>query len=129
MESLRSVVASMEQVKFLVSIHFQDAYLCIIVQSHRRYLLFAVSSLHFPFVALPYGLATALRVFTKLLATLMAFLHSRVGVITYIDSLLVKASVEPSDHFGPFDQIWLDCQLGEVIIDSGPMDGVSGNYF
>lgn len=93
MESLRSVVASLERGEFLASIDIRDAYLHIpIARSHQRFLRFAVGSEHFQFVALPFGLATAPRVFTKVLAPLMALLRARgIAVIPYLDDLLVKA--------------------------------------
>lgn len=93
MESLRSVVASLNQGEFLVSIGIQDVYLHIcIAQSHQHFLHFAVCSLHFKFVALPFELATVPSVLTKVLATLMALLHSRGGaVIPYFDNLFMKA--------------------------------------
>lgn len=93
MESLRSVVASLEQGEFLVSIDIKDAYLHIpIAESHQRFLRFAVGSAHFQFIALPFGLATAPRVFTKVLAPLMALLRARgIAVIPYLDDLLIKA--------------------------------------
>lgn len=94
MESLRSVVASLEQGEFLASIDIRDAYLHIpIAKSHQRFLRFAVGSEHFQFVALPFGLASAPRVFTKVLAPIMALLRARgIVIIPYLDDLLVKAS-------------------------------------
>ncbi|CAJ0965117.1 unnamed protein product [Ranitomeya imitator] len=66
MESLHSVIASMEKGKFLASLDIQDAYRHIpIFPSHQRFLRFAVQEQHFQIVALPFGLATAPRVFTK----------------------------------------------------------------
>lgn len=93
MESLRSVVASLERGEFLASIDIQDAYLHVpIARSHQRFLRFAVGSTHFQFVALPFGLATAPRVFTKVLAPLIALLRARgIALIPYLDDLLVKA--------------------------------------
>ncbi|XP_056416199.1 oocyte zinc finger protein XlCOF7.1-like [Hyla sarda] len=59
---------------------------------HQRFLRFAVPQGHFQFVALPFGLATVPRVFTKVLAAVMAILRSRgVSVLPYLDDLLTKA--------------------------------------
>ncbi|CAJ0964265.1 unnamed protein product [Ranitomeya imitator] len=79
MESLRSVIASLEKGEFLASVDIQDAYLHIpIFPPHQRFLWFAVNNLHFQFTALPFGLASAPRVFTKVMSTVVSILHSRV---------------------------------------------------
>ncbi|CAJ0930062.1 unnamed protein product, partial [Ranitomeya imitator] len=93
MESLRSVIASMEAQEFLCSIDIQDAYLHVpIFPEHHRFLRFAVQQDHFQFVALPFGLATAPRVFTKIMAALMAILRVRGLVLfPYLDDILIKA--------------------------------------
>ncbi|CAJ0923067.1 unnamed protein product [Ranitomeya imitator] len=78
MESLRSVIASLEKGEFLASVDIQDAYLHIpIFPLHQRFLRFAVNNLHFQFTALPFGLASAPRVFTKVMSTVVSILHSR----------------------------------------------------
>ncbi|CAJ0928014.1 unnamed protein product [Ranitomeya imitator] len=93
MESLRSVIASMEAQEFLCSIDIQDTYLHVpIFPGHHRFLRFAVQRDHFQFVALPFGLATAPRVFTKIMAALMAILRVRGLVLfPYLDDILIKA--------------------------------------
>ncbi|CAJ0921526.1 unnamed protein product [Ranitomeya imitator] len=93
MESLRSVIASMEAQEFLCSIDIQDAYLHVLIfPGHHQFLCFAVLQEHFQFVALPFGLATAPRVFTKIMAALMAILRVRGLVLfPYLDDILIKA--------------------------------------
>ncbi|CAJ0958925.1 unnamed protein product [Ranitomeya imitator] len=60
MDSLHSVVASLEKGEFLASIDIKDAYLHIpIFPPHQQFLRFAVQEELFQFVALPFGLATA----------------------------------------------------------------------
>ncbi|CAJ0956538.1 unnamed protein product [Ranitomeya imitator] len=92
MESLRSVIASLEKGEFLASVDIQDAYLHIpIFPLHQRFLRFAVNNLHFQFTALPFGLASAPRVFTKVMSTVVSILHSRgIVVLPYLDDLLIK---------------------------------------
>ncbi|CAJ0954016.1 unnamed protein product [Ranitomeya imitator] len=92
MESLRSVIASLEKGEFLASVDIQDAYLHIpIFPPHQRFLRFAVNNLHFQFTALPFGLASAPRVFTKVMSTVVSILHSRgIVVLPYLDDLLIK---------------------------------------
>ncbi|CAJ0949284.1 unnamed protein product [Ranitomeya imitator] len=92
MESLRSVIASLEKGEFLASVDIQDAYLHIpIFPLHQRFLRFAVNNLHFQFTALPFGLASAPRVFTKVMSTVVSILHSRgIVILPYLDDLLIK---------------------------------------
>ncbi|CAJ0932788.1 unnamed protein product, partial [Ranitomeya imitator] len=71
---------------------------CVKVRHFRmeslRFLRFAILEDHFQFTALPFGLATAPRVFTKVMAAVMAILHSRgVVVLPYLDDLLIKVRV------------------------------------
>ncbi|CAJ0916290.1 unnamed protein product [Ranitomeya imitator] len=69
---------------------------------------FAIDQDHYQFVALPFGLAMAPRVFTKVMASTMDVLHSRgIVVVPYLDKLLIKA---PS---------FKDCELSvSLTIDS-----------
>lgn len=91
MESIRSVVASLQGGELLASIDIKDAYLHVpIFLDHQKLLRFAVNQRHFQFVALPFGLATAPRVFTKVLAPLLAYLRSQgISIVAYLDDLLV----------------------------------------
>ncbi|CAJ0943796.1 unnamed protein product [Ranitomeya imitator] len=93
MESLRSIIASMEKGEYLAFIDIQDAYLHIpIPPAHQSFLRFAIDQDHYQFVALPFGLATAPRVFTKVMAATMDVLHTRgIVVVPYLDDLLIKA--------------------------------------
>ncbi|XP_073417970.1 uncharacterized protein [Dendrobates tinctorius] len=93
MESLRSVIASMEEQDFMCSIDIQDAYLQVpIFSGHQKFLRFAIHQEHYQFVALPFGLATAPRAFTKIMAALMALLRIRGLVLfPYLDDILIKA--------------------------------------
>ncbi|CAJ0955857.1 unnamed protein product [Ranitomeya imitator] len=93
MESFRSVIASMESQELLCAIDIQDAYLHVpIFPGHHRFLRFAVLQEHFQFVTLPFGLATAPRVFTKIMAALVAILRVRGLVLfPYLDDILIKA--------------------------------------
>ena len=69
MESIRSVIAAIHQGDFMASLDIMDAYLHVpICTKHQRFLRFAIGEDHFQFVALPFGLASAPRVFTKVLA-------------------------------------------------------------
>ncbi|XP_073420681.1 uncharacterized protein [Dendrobates tinctorius] len=57
----------------------------------QKFLRFAINGRHFQFAALPFGIATAPRVFMKVMAVMMAVLHSRgIVVLPYLDDLLGK---------------------------------------
>ena len=71
-----------------------DAYLHVpICTRHQRFLRFAIGEDHFQFVALPFGLASAPQVFTKVLAPILALLRQRgMAIIGYLEDLLLQAS-------------------------------------
>lgn len=84
---------------FLASIDIRDAYLHFpIAKSHQHFLRFSVGLVHFQFVSLTFGLSTTHRVFTKVLAPLMALLCARwIIVIPYFDDLLVMKAPSRAD--------------------------------
>ena len=94
MESVRSIMASLHQGDFMASLDIMDAYLHVpVCTSHQRYLRFAIGEDHYQFVALPFGLASAPRVFTKVLAPILALLRQRgIAIVGYLDDLLLRAS-------------------------------------
>ena len=75
----------------MCKLDLKDAYLSIpITQSHRKYLKFAWQGTVYQYNVLPFGLATALRAFTKLMKPVLAHLRSKgVRLITYLDNLLI----------------------------------------
>ncbi|XP_041433304.1 uncharacterized protein LOC121398305 [Xenopus laevis] len=67
METLRSVIRGMEPGQLLMSLDIKDAYLHVpIWPPHHRFLRFAFRNRHYQFVALPFGLSSAPRVFNRL---------------------------------------------------------------
>ncbi|XP_077319413.1 uncharacterized protein LOC143941240 [Lithobates pipiens] len=76
---------------FLASIDIKDAYLHIpIFPAHQKCLHFEIENHNFQFVALPCGLATAPRVFSKILAPPLARLRAHgITVQAYLDDLLL----------------------------------------
>ena len=66
MESLRLVKQAVNPGDWLVAIDLSDAYMHIpIREAHRKFLRFKINGQAFQFKVLPFGLATAPRVFTK----------------------------------------------------------------
>ncbi|XP_063775051.1 uncharacterized protein LOC134910673 [Pseudophryne corroboree] len=93
MESLRAVIASLDEGDYMVSLDIKDAYLHVpIYPPHQEYLRFVVQDCHYQFQTLPFGLSTAQRVFTRVMAEMMILLRKKgVLIIPYLDDLLIKA--------------------------------------
>ncbi|XP_070803767.1 uncharacterized protein [Pituophis catenifer annectens] len=83
--SLTSILQGIRPNDFLVSIDLMEAYLHIpILPKHRQYLRFSYAGKHFQYRALPFGLASAPRVFTKVLAVVAAHLRQQPNSISSI---------------------------------------------
>ena len=91
MESNRSVIASVRPGEWMTSIDFKDAYFHIPIHESCRHLLrFATNGRVFEYVALPFGLATAPRVFTRVASAPVATLHCRgLPLNPYLDDWLL----------------------------------------
>lgn len=91
-ESVQLVVASLEQKDFLALADIKDAYLHIpIFPPDQKFLRFVVEEHPFQFVGIPFGLSTALRMFTGVLALVLGLLLSQgKPVIGYLDNLLLR---------------------------------------
>ncbi len=89
METLTSILQGLHKVWWLVSLDLQDAYLHVPIHpSHWRYLRFALRNqarelIVYQWKVVPFGLATAPRIFTKLLAPLAAHLYLQ-GCLMYL---------------------------------------------
>lgn len=82
---------------YMVKIDLKDAYLTVpIWQNHQKYLRFLWRDSLLEFACLPFGLASAPRVFTKLLKPVLSILRQRgIRLIVYLDDILLMApSVE-----------------------------------
>ncbi|KAJ8039589.1 hypothetical protein HOLleu_17357 [Holothuria leucospilota] len=76
METLAVILPSLQPRSWATSIELKDAYLHIpIHQSHHRYLAFRYKGIDYCFRALPFGLSTAPRVFTRVTRVILAFLQ------------------------------------------------------
>ena len=91
METSRQILAAVRPHMWATSIDLQDAYLHVAIQSHsRRYLRFWDGQRVYQFRVLPFGLTTAPLVFTKVVAAVGEFLHTRgVHLHLYLDDSLV----------------------------------------
>lgn len=89
MHSLQSIQEGIQKDDLLSSVDLTKTYLHIpILHEHRRFLRFEYAGKHFQYRALPFGLSSASRVFTKILAA--AHLCSRsVQIQVYLDDILL----------------------------------------
>ena len=93
METRQSVLRSIRQGDWLISLDLQDAYLQVPVHLElRRYLRFIMGGVPYQFRVLCFGLTTAPQVFSRLMAPISAILH-RYGIrmLRYLDDWLILA--------------------------------------
>ena len=93
METPQSVLRSIRQGDWMISLDLQDAYLQVPIHPEsRRYLHFTVGGVSYQFRVLCFGLTTAPQVFTRLMAPISAILH-RYGIrmLRYLDDWLILA--------------------------------------
>jgi hypothetical protein len=93
METHIQVLQYLRRGDWLASLDLKDAYLHIpILPAHRPYLRFAFRSRVYQFKVLPFGLSSAPRVFTSVLASLVGILHTAgIQFIPYLDDCLIVA--------------------------------------
>lgn len=96
METLRSIIQALQKGDWAISLDLKDAYLQIpVYPPHRKYLRFCISGIHYQFRAMPFGIAIAPRVYTKVMAAVGGFLRSRqIYIYMYLDDWLVKSHVQ-----------------------------------
>ena len=94
MENARSLKDLVRRGNWMVSIDLKDAYLSVpINEKDKNYLQFIWEDRVYEFQSLPFGLSSALRVFTKLLKPVMALLQQRgLRSMVYLDMLLMAES-------------------------------------
>ena len=93
METLQSVLRSIRQGDWMISLDLQDAYLQVPIHPEsRRYLRFTMERVPYQFRVLCFGLTTAHQVFTRPMAPVSAILH-RYGIrmLRYLDDWLILA--------------------------------------
>ena len=93
MEGLPTLQDLLRQGDWLVKVDLKDAYFTVPVHpDHHPYLRFVIEGVTYQFTCLPFGLACAPWVFTKLMKTVVTLLRSwGFRMIIYIDDILVMA--------------------------------------
>ena len=93
-ETLQQVIVAVQPGDWLATIDLKDAYLHVpIRQSHWKFLRFWFQGQAWECKVLMFGIKTAPKVFTKILAPVIAFLR-RQGILLYVylDDILLRAS-------------------------------------
>lgn len=91
MENISNPKDILSQGDWLAKLDLQDAYLTVpICPEHQKYLHFTWGKKVFQFLVLPFGLASAPLVFTKLLRPVMVHLrHQGVRALIYLDDIFL----------------------------------------
>ena len=134
METLQSVLLSVQKGDWMVSLDLKDVYLQVPIHpDSRKYLRFVAFSWVYQFKALCFGLSTASQVFTRVMAPVSTFLHrAGIQICRYLDDWLIQAS-SPSLILQALETVLCLCQsfryrycskLGEVSSRTFSEDGV-----
>lgn len=117
MDSFETAVTLISQGCFMASIDLRDAYYSVSIASvDRKYLQFFWNGVGWQFKALPNGLASGPRIFTKLLKPPLAVLRSMgVTIVTYIDDSLIIAKTKQEGLEAVENVATLLSKLGFVI--------------
>ncbi|XP_071506293.1 uncharacterized protein [Diadema antillarum] len=93
MENLRNILPLIKADDWAVSIDLVDAYLHVpIAHTAQHFFGFAVANKVYQYRALPFGLKTAPRIFTRIVQALAAHLRERgIRIFVYLDDWLVLA--------------------------------------
>lgn len=96
METLKVILESLPKAVWAASIDLRDAYLHIPISSgHSRYLRFRYRGRTLEFTALPFGLSTSPRAFTRVTRAIAAYLRRRnIMIYMYLDDWLIVGRSE-----------------------------------
>ena len=94
METLQSILLSVQKGDWMVSLDLKDAYLHVPIHpDSHKYLRFVAFGRVYQFKTLCFGLSTAPRVFTRVMALVLTFLHcAGIRIRRYLDDWLIQAS-------------------------------------
>lgn len=92
METLRNILRSLRKGDWVVTLDMKDAYFHIPVHvAHRQFLRFSVFGRQFQYRALPFGLRSAPRIFTKVMSVIGAYLRKRlIYMFMYLDDWMIR---------------------------------------
>lgn len=98
MEDARTASKLIQRGNYAATIDLKDAYYLLpINKNHRKFLRFCFDGVLYEFTCLPFGLASAPFVFTKLMKPIIQYLRDRgVPCVNYLDDFLILGSSEVS---------------------------------
>ena len=109
MEDVRCIKDLLNKNEFMCKLDLKDAYLTVPIHpTHQKFLRCQWQGKVYQYTALPFGLASAPRVFTKLLKPVLAILRSKgIRLIAYLDDLLIigKTKAEAEKAFQETKQL------------------------
>ena len=114
MDTLEAAVNMMRPGCFMASVDLKDAYYTVPIHpSHQKYLKFFFDGVFYTYTCLPNGLASAPRIFTKLLkpvySTLRSMGHLNSG---YIDDFYLQGDTSKECYKNVIDTVTLFTKLG-----------------
>lgn len=117
METFDMVTTLLTKGCYMLSIDLQDAYYSVpIALEHRKYLKFFWEGKAWQFKALPNGLSSGPRLFTKILKPLLSHLRSGgVNIIAYIDDTLILAKSREEAIHAMQKTVQLFTDLGFIV--------------
>ncbi|XP_039342215.1 uncharacterized protein LOC120370930 [Mauremys reevesii] len=94
MVTLGTIIPALDQGDWFTALDLQDTYFHISIHpAHRRFLRFTIGHDHFQYRVLPFRLSTALRVFSKTLAMVVAHVRKHgIMLFPYLDDCLIKGN-------------------------------------
>ena len=94
MENLMCIKHLLNVNEYMVKLDLKDAYLTVGVHPEsQKFLRFVWQGQTYQFLALPFGLNTAPRIFTKLLKPVVAYLRTQnIRLLVYLDDILIIGS-------------------------------------
>ena len=92
METVQSIRAQLQQGEYVIVLDLQDAYFHIpIKQSFQKYLKFCIMGVVYKFLTLCFGLASAPRVFTMVMRSIVKFVRNLgMKLHAYLDDWLLR---------------------------------------